>query len=75
MPPQAITQLVTPLEPFAVEWDGFPQVFNPGRVFEPKHPLVKAYPSRFKTVEPQPMDRVGAGIEQATAEPGELRNR
>lgn len=62
---------VHPEQPFAVEWDGIPQVFNPGRIFEPAHPLVKAYPDRFVAVEPLPQDR----IEQMTAEPGELRNR
>lgn len=70
MPNQTITH-VTPVEPFAVEWDGIPQVFNPGRIFEPKHPLVSAFPDRFKPVEPESYDRV----EQMTAAPGERRNR
>jgi hypothetical protein len=53
--------LVRPKEPLAVEWDGIPQVFNPDRLFEPHHPLVRKYPDRFTEAVPLPQDMVPAG--------------
>ena len=54
-------KLVQPRQPFSVEWDGYPQTFNPGRVFESDHPLVKQYPDLFVACEPLPFDKVDRG--------------
>lgn len=61
---------VRPTAPFCIEWDGILQTFNPDRLFDPEHPLVKAHPTCFEPAVPHVLDRV----EQATAAPGELRN-
>lgn len=54
--------------PFATNFNGWPQVVNPGELFDDDDPLVLAHPGNFEPV------RAANPVEQATAAPGEQRN-
>jgi hypothetical protein len=58
-------------EPCVIRLDEIDTVFNPDRIVPDNHPAVKAHPSLFVDAKPWEVDRV----EQATAGPGERRNR
>lgn len=59
------------IEPTAIDIDGVTTVFNPDRILPDDHPAVRLKPSLFVDAKPWEVDRT----EQATANPGERRNR
>lgn len=61
---------VRPREPAAGTHEGEPFVLNPREIFATDHPIVRAYPQLFRTIEES---RQRPAVEQATAAPGEKR--
>jgi hypothetical protein len=59
----------------ATQYKGFEYVVIKGQLFDDKHPLVKGRPELFQEVVPDVAYVRGAPVEQATAAPGEKRNR
>ncbi len=61
------------IETGATQYGGTEYVVIKGQTFDDKHPLVKGRPELFQDVVPDvPYVR---GVEQATAAPGEKRNK
>jgi hypothetical protein len=54
---------------------GRPRVISTGDLIDDSDPVVKDYPRHFEDVETYVSGRDGSQVEQATAEPGEKRNR
>ena len=61
-----MARMVVALEPFAIEIKGKDVMVHDGDVFPADHPVVKGRAHLFKPV---------LSVEQATAAPGEKRNR
>jgi hypothetical protein len=60
-------------EPFACTYRGVEEVFGSGRLVDSKDPVVKGREQFFESVEAA-SSRMSAGIEAATAAPGEKRS-
>lgn len=65
--------LLTVTEPFAVfDSNGFPTVYNPGRLVDDSDPVVKGREAHFESADAA---AARARVESATAAPGERRAR
>ena len=58
--------LVRPIAPFVSTATGMDIVLGPSDILEDTHPCVRAHPELFERLRPT--------VEQASANPGELRN-
>lgn len=70
------TAIVQVIETAATQYGGTEYVVIKGQTFDAKHPLVKGRPELFREVHADvPVPSGPAAVEQATAAPGEKRQR
>ncbi len=62
-------------ESFAIFVNGAPRMLTAGSLVDDADQVVADYPNNFEDVETYVSDRSTSQVEQATAEPGEKRNR
>ncbi len=60
---------------FAIFVNGAPRMLTAGSLVDDADQVVADYPNNFEDVETYVSDRSTSQVEQATAEPGEKRNR
>ncbi len=63
------------IETAATQYGGVEYVVIAGQTFDDKHPLVKGRPELFRDVVPDVPFTKPSKVEQATAAPGEKRNK